>query len=97
MSNNSGVAFSLLFSISYYVKASTDVYMLNSNHVYLYPCLSSRNLRLLRVALALKIRFHSLLIRITSSGSKLMHVEETPIKPENCNVCSDMLQSLQTS
>ena len=71
--------------------------MLNSNHVYLYPCLSSGNLRLLRVALALKIRFYSLLIRITSSDRKLMHVEEKTHNTENCNVSSDMLQSLQTS
>ena len=54
--------------------------MLNSNHVYLYPCLSSGNLRFLREALAIKIRLHSLLIRITSSGRKLMHVEEKNIK-----------------
>ena len=62
------------------VQISQTVYMLNSNHVYLYPSLSSGNLRLLRVAFAPKIRFHSLLIRITSSGRKLMHVEEKPIK-----------------
>ena len=83
MSNNSGVAFSLLFSILYIVKPvqiSQTVYILNSNQVYLYPCLSSGNLKLLREALALKIRLHSLLIRITSSGRKLMHVEENPIK-----------------
>ena len=69
--------------------------MLNSNHVYLYPCLSSGYLRLLRVALTLKIRLHSLLIRITSSGRKLMHVEK---KTENRKLqCSDMLQCLQAS
>ena len=32
------------------------------------------------MALALKIRFHYLLIRIPSPGRKLMHVEEKPIK-----------------
>ena len=65
----SGVVFDCIDSyalhpylLSYIMGVSLSVYMLNSNHVY------SGNLRLLRVALALKIRFHSLLIRITSSG-----------------------------